>query len=139
MHQQPFSILVIDKKLVDQASFVAYNNLLQENRQRIHPEYIEPIQSTNNIYIVLEHLRPISGATISYRDILPSLVQLYRNVGEYKIDPQELYLTDTKRIVYLPFYKYLQTSSKFYAQFHNKSVLGEVFANSTPLPKNRAL
>ena len=43
-------------------------------------------------------------------------------------------------MVYLPFYKYVQTSSKFYAQFHNKSILGELFSKMAPLSnKNRAL
>ena len=45
-----------------------------------------------------------------------------------------------KKVVYLPFYQFVQMSSKFYAQFHNKSVLGDLFAKVAPIDnKNRAL
>ena len=52
-----------------------------------------------------------------------SLVELYRNIGEYKVELGELFLTEKGKVVYLPFYKNVQISSKFYAQFHNKSVM----------------
>lgn len=40
----------------------------------------------------------------------------------------------------MPFYKRMQMTSKFYAQFHNKSVLGDLFSKLLPLPnKNIAL
>ena len=42
-------------------------------------------------------------------------------------------------MVYLPHYRQVQPSSKFYAQFHNKSVLGELFAKAWPQNHNRAL
>lgn len=33
----------------------------------------------------------------------------------------------------MPFYKKLQITSKFYAQFHNKSVLGDIFSKIVPI------
>jgi len=40
----------------------------------------------------------------------------------------------------MPFYKRMHMTSKFYAQFHNKSVLGDIFSKLVPLPnKNVAL
>ena len=40
----------------------------------------------------------------------------------------------------MPFYKRLQITSKFYAQFHNKSVLGDLFSSLVPIAnKNLAL
>jgi len=65
---------------------------------------------------------------------------LYKNVGEFKLEEEELFMTAGHRITYLPFYKRFNTSSKFYAQFHNKSILGQLFASTTPITnKNRAL
>ena len=130
---------MIDKKNLDQQLFVAYNNLLLENKSRVHPQYIEPIQSTNNIYLVLEKVDKIEGTGNEYKLILSSLVWLYRKVGEFKVEEDELFVAAGNRVVYLPFYKRINTSSKFYSQFHNKSVLGQVFARTTPLNKNRAL
>ena len=37
---QPVSILMIEKAHLEQSSFVAYNNLLQENKLHIHPRYV---------------------------------------------------------------------------------------------------
>lgn len=49
-------------------------------------------------------------------------------------------MTAGNRIVYLPFYKRFNTSSKFYAQFHNKSILGQLFATTTRIHNtNKAL
>ena len=42
-------------------------------------------------------------------------------------------LNDAGRLVYLPLYRRLQTTSRFYAQFHNKSALGELFGGLTTL------
>jgi hypothetical protein len=81
----------------------------------------------------------VGTTTNGYKMILPSLVWLYRKVGEFKVEEDELFLAAGDRVVYLPFYKRINTSSKFYAQFHNKSVLGQLFARTTPLNKNRAL
>lgn len=50
---QMFSLVVIDKAKLEQSAFVDYHNLLSENTSGIHPRYVEPIQSTNNVYIVL--------------------------------------------------------------------------------------
>lgn len=50
---RPLSILMLEKQHIDHNTFVAYNNLIQENTRKIHPEYVEPIQSNHNIYIVL--------------------------------------------------------------------------------------
>jgi hypothetical protein len=50
---QQVCVMMIEKKNLDQQLFVAYNNLLLENRSQVHPQYIEPVQSTNNIYLVL--------------------------------------------------------------------------------------
>ena len=50
---QEISILMIDKSQMEQSTFVAYVNMLQENVHKIHPRYYEPIQSSNNIYVVL--------------------------------------------------------------------------------------
>jgi len=47
------TILMVEKKNIDQQTFISYKNLLQENCRHIHPKYIEAIQSTNNIYLVL--------------------------------------------------------------------------------------
>lgn len=52
-NSQQVSILMIDKKNVEHESFLFYNNLLLENKFKVHPQYIEPVQSTNNIYIIL--------------------------------------------------------------------------------------
>jgi uncharacterized protein with PQ loop repeat len=137
---QPISILMIEKTHIEQSSFFAYNNLLQENKLHIHPKYGEPIQSTNNIYIILEQVVPVSSQVTNYRTILPAIVELYRNLGEYKLEGEELFLTGKQQLVYLPFYKRINTSSKFYAQFHNKSVLGQIFAKLAPLTnQNRTL
>jgi hypothetical protein len=38
----------------------------------------------------------------------------------------------TGNLVYLPFYKKMQTTSKFYAQFHNKSIFGDYFGKLVP-------
>ncbi|MCB0369050.1 MAG: hypothetical protein KDD45_06240 [Bdellovibrionales bacterium] len=61
------SILMIDKGQLEQQSFVGYLNILQENRHKVHPRYIEPIQSTNNIYVVLERVRKVEEAHLDYR------------------------------------------------------------------------
>lgn len=51
-----------------------------------------------------------------------------------------MFVNAARKIVYLPFYTNVRTSSKFYAQFHNKSIIGEVFARVAPgLQPNRAL
>jgi hypothetical protein len=76
---------MIDKSQIDQPSFVAYVNILQENPNGVHPRYYEPIQSSNNIYVILEQLRKIENANISYQQVLSGLVDLYRNIGEYKV------------------------------------------------------
>lgn len=117
------TILMIDKKHLEQQHFVAYNNLLLENKAKIHPQYIEPIQSTNNIYLIVEKIDKLNSTSINYRQLLPAMISFYHNIGEFKVEEEQLFWTATLRIVYLPFYKRINTSSKFYAQFHNKSIL----------------
>lgn len=49
-------------------------------------------------------------------------------------------MTKQGRVVYMPFYRRMQTTSRFYAQFNNKSVLGGIFSALVPIPnKNIAL
>lgn len=122
------TIIMVEKKNIQQETFVSYNNLLSENRHKIYPEYIQAVQSTNNVYLILEKIIPIDYENSNALELLPSLVELYRNMGEYKLQESQVFVTLKGRLVYLPFYKKLQTSSKFYAQFHNKSVLGDLFA-----------
>lgn len=138
-HQQLFSLIVIDKTRIEQSIFVDYHNLLLENTAKIHPRYVEPIQSTNNVYIVLEHLKQMVKAQYPPQQILQSLIDLYRHAGEFKLDVNELFLTDAGKVVYLPFYRNYQTTSKFYAQFHNKSILADALAPSTTIPHNKLL
>ena len=47
------TVLMIEKKDMQQETFIAYNNLLSENQLQIHPQYIEAVQSANNIYIIV--------------------------------------------------------------------------------------
>lgn len=47
------TVLMIEKKNMQQETFIAYNNLLSENQLQIHPQYIEAVQSANNIYIIV--------------------------------------------------------------------------------------
>ena len=54
---QDISILMIDKAQMNQETFVSYVNMLQENVHKVHPRYYEPIQSSNNIYVVLEKVQ----------------------------------------------------------------------------------
>ena len=75
------SILMIDKAQMDQATFVAYVNMLQEDPHKVHPRYYEPIQSSNNIYVVLEKVQRLQDTSISYQQVLASLVALYKNIG----------------------------------------------------------
>jgi len=89
--------------------------------------------------VVVEKLEVV-GSGHQWQGVLASLVELYRNIGEFKVELGELFITEKGKIVYLPFYKNVQTSSKFYAQFHNKSVLAELFARVAPMGnKNRVL
>ena len=60
---------------------------------------------------------------MDYRSLLAALIIFYQSIGEYKVEEEELFVSADSRIVYLPFYKRINTSSKFYAQFHNKSIL----------------
>lgn len=118
-----FSLVAIEKGRLDQNAFVQYHNLLVENKAGIHPRYVEPIQSSNNVYIVLEYLKPMPQPTVTPNQLLPSLIDLYRHAGEFRLDMSELFMTESGKVVYLPFYRNLHTTSKFYAQFHNKSIL----------------
>jgi hypothetical protein len=134
------TVLMIEKKNMHQETFVPYNNLLSENHSRIHPAYIEAVQSANNIYIVIEKIERIAPETHPFLKLLPSIVELYRNMGEYKLEESEVFATAKGKVVYMPFYKKMQITSKFYAQFHNKSVLGDLFSKLVPLTnKNIAL
>jgi hypothetical protein len=133
------TVLMIEKKNMQQESFVPYNNLLSENKYQAHPNYIEAVQSANNIYIVVEKISKVPGG-YSWSQLLPSVVELYRRMGEFKLEESEVFVTAEGKVVYMPFYKRMQLTSKFYAQFHNKSVLGDLFSKLVPLPnKNIAL
>ena len=71
---------------MQQETFVPYNNLLSENNYKIHPSYYEAVQSANNIYIVIEKISKLDYSKDSYQTVLPSIVMLYRNMAEYKLD-----------------------------------------------------
>lgn len=71
---------------MQQETFVSYNNLLSENSNGIFPKYIEVVQSANNIYIVIEKISKLDYSKDSYQTVLPSMVMLYRNMAEYKLD-----------------------------------------------------
>lgn len=131
-------LLIMEKRNLETLSFLNYNNLLQENIQGVHPRYLEIIQSTSNVYIILEKLAaPHAADPLA---LLPSLLKLYRSMGEYKLELSELYLNAHSQLVYLPLYKKVQMTSKFYAQFHNKSVLADLFCSLLPtLNKNTVL
>jgi hypothetical protein len=60
---------------------VSYNNVLAENVHGIFPKYIEVVQSANNIYIIIEKISRLDYNKDSYQAIIPSLVQLYRNMA----------------------------------------------------------
>jgi hypothetical protein len=61
-------------------------------------------------------------------------------MGEYKLEESEVFVNSNEKVVYMPFYKKLQITSKLYAQFNNKSVLGDVFSKLVPISnKNIAL
>jgi hypothetical protein len=60
---------------------VSYNNVLAENVNGIFPKYIEVVQSANNIYIIIEKISRLDYNKDSYQAIIPSLVQLYRNMA----------------------------------------------------------
>lgn len=79
------AILMIDKTQIDNSTFVGYLNILQENPNKVHPLYIEPVQSSNNIYIVLENIKKLEDAPLPYLETLACLVDLYRRIGEYKV------------------------------------------------------
>ena len=81
----------------------------------------------------------MSQAKFTPQQILSSLIDLYRHAGELRLDVSCLFLTDTGKVVYLPFYHNYQTTSKFYAQFHNKSIIAEALAPSTTIPYNKLL
>lgn len=130
---QEVSILVIEKKKMQQETFVPYNNLLMENKDRIHPQYVEAVQSANNIYIITEKVHRLTADACHFLKLLPSFVELYRAMGEYKLEEGEVFVNSAGKILYMPFYKRLQITSKFYAQFHNKSVLGDLFSSLVPL------
>jgi hypothetical protein len=133
------TILMIEKKNMQQETFVPYNNLISENKLRIHPAYYEVVQSANNIYIIVEKVTKLPG-DFTFLQLLPSIVDLYRSMGEYKLEESEVFVNASGRVVYMPFYKKLQMTSKFYAQFHNKSVLGDIFSKLIPIAnKNIAL
>jgi hypothetical protein len=133
------TVLMIEKKCMQQESFLPYNALLAENKLAIHPAYLEVIQSANNIYIVVEKISKLPGG-FTWGQLLPVIVELYRRMGEFKLEESEVFVTAQGKVVYMPFYKRMQMTSKFYAQFHNKSVLGDLFSKLTPLPnKNIAL
>lgn len=78
------TVLMIEKKCMQQETFLPYNNLLAENKLAIHPHYIEVIQSANNIYIVVEKITKIP-AGFPWGQLLPGLVELYRRMGEFKL------------------------------------------------------
>lgn len=118
---------------MQQETFVPYNNLLLENKDRIHPQYIEAVQSANNIYIITEKVNRVTADTCHFLKLLPSFVELYRAMGEYKLEEGEVFVNSAGKILYMPFYKRMQITSKFYAQFHNKSVLGDLFSSLVPL------
>jgi hypothetical protein len=105
----------------------------------VHPHYVEIIQSSSNVYIILEKL--VSPHTVADPLVLlPSFLRLYRSMGEYKLELSEIYLTALSQLVYLPLYKRVQMTSKFYAQFHNKSVLGDLLCSLLPaINKNTVL
>lgn len=71
---------MIEKKCMQQETFLLYNNLLADNKLAIHPKYIEVIQSANNIYIVVEKITKILAGS-SWGQLLPGLVDLYRRMG----------------------------------------------------------
>jgi hypothetical protein len=57
------SVYALDKKSVNIEHYVVYNNEILENSQGMYPLYIEVIQSTNFIYLILEKLsRPVKGS-----------------------------------------------------------------------------
>ena len=59
------TVLLVQKKDIEQATFISYNNLILENVNKIHPKYIEAVQSTNNIYLILE---PITYLPLGYKE-----------------------------------------------------------------------
>ena len=71
---------------MQQETFVIYNNVISENSKGIFPKYIEVVQSANNIYIVIEKISKLDYNKDSYQTVLPSMVMLYRNMAEYKLD-----------------------------------------------------
>lgn len=130
---QRATLVMVEKKNMEQETFVQYNNLLAENTQGLHPRYLEVVQSAHNMYIVLEHLQkpsPLSNPALS---LVGAFVELYGKLGQFKVERDEVLLNDAGRLVYLPLYRRLQTTSRFYAQFHNKSALGELFGGLTTL------
>jgi len=49
-------------------------------------------------------------------------------------------MNNNKEIVYLPFYSKVRSiTSKFYAQFHNKSLLGEILTKLIDYPHKNVL
>ena len=97
------------------------------------------MQSTNNIYLILEPITYLPLGYKEYEHLLPYIIRLYHGLGEFKIEPFEIFMNMNQELLFLPFYKNLCTSSKIYAQFHNKAVLGQVFAGCTSINQNIAL
>nr|BAJ97868.1 predicted protein [Hordeum vulgare subsp. vulgare] len=78
------TVLMVERKSLQQDTFVAYNNIIMENQNQVHPAYIDAVQSANNIYIVVEKIERLPAGR-TYQQLLPSIVDLYRRMGDYKI------------------------------------------------------
>lgn len=60
-----------------------YTNMLRDNLCKVYPQFIEPLRSSNNIYVVFERVDNIEKGTLNmdYKQTLAGLLELYRNIG----------------------------------------------------------
>ena len=58
--------------------------MLAENTLNLHPKFVEIMQTSNNIYLVVEHIS-LPDSRFMSGNIIGTFVELYGRLGQFKI------------------------------------------------------